>query len=332
MSDHIVSLASGAFFAAHTDEDLLSAAQRAHWLVRYGCRNGNCEACAATLLEGSVTQAGIAIDATQAPQKILLCLCRAAGDLQIELPGNPQHGSSEQAKRYYARFNGASCRYGAGSELDERSVTQLHITLPAGRRVPFHAGQYVSIEYDGKLIRAEIDTLASSGRELHLACAAAPTLPPDSYVSLLCPLGYCYNAAATDSILILYDAEQHLQATLLKRALPTAVMANGEQLDRMATATQFDTVLACTRDPQLAAAWYDRLLNRRIAFNEFRSDIAIGYRWNVCRQDDNGNCFVVHTALSEQAARTAVAEFEQRGHKQLYWAEPMNLAATAQSQ
>jgi len=332
MTDRIVSLASGAFFAAHADEDLLSAAQRAHWLVRYGCRNGNCEACAATLLEGSVTQAGVTIDATQAPQKILLCLCRATGDLQIELPGNPQHGSSEQAKRYYARCNGASCSYDAGTELDKRSVTQLHITLPAGRRVPFHAGQYVSIEYDGKLIRAEIDTLASNGRELHLACAAAPALPPDSYVSLLCPLGYCYNAAATNSILILHDAEQQVQATLLKAALPTAVISSGEQLDRMTSAAAFDTILACTRDPQIAIVWYNQLLAQKIEFSEFRSDTAIWYRWNVCRQDDNGNRFIVHTALSEQAARNAVAEFEQRGHKQLYWAEPMALAASAQSQ
>jgi len=333
VTDRIVSLTSGVFFAAGADEDLLSAAQRAHWLVRYGCRNGNCEACAATLLQGRATQAGTAIDATDNPQKILLCLCRADSDLQIELPGNPQHGSSEQARRYYARLN-SSTTDGADSNTNAngRIETQLHITLPAGRRVPIYAGQYVLLEHGADLLRAEIDTLSSNGRELYLRCASALTLRNDSYVTLLCPLGYCYNATARTSILILHDDEQYLQATLLKQALPEAVLFNDEKFnaqanvslcEESATPKVFDTVLACTRDPRLAAYWYQQLLNRQMAFDEFRSDTAIDYRWRVCRQDDNGNSFAVSTGLSESAARNQAAEFEQRGHKQLYWAEPM---------
>ena len=44
--------------------------------------------------------------------------------------------------------------------------------------------------------------------------------------------------------------------------------------------------------------------------------------WSVHRQDDNGNRFVVQTGLSRQEADRLVAEFESRGHKQVYWAEP----------
>jgi hypothetical protein len=40
------------------------------------------------------------------------------------------------------------------------------------------------------------------------------------------------------------------------------------------------------------------------------------------RQDDNGNQFVVQTALNREEANRLVAELEARGHKQVYWAEP----------
>jgi len=44
--------------------------------------------------------------------------------------------------------------------------------------------------------------------------------------------------------------------------------------------------------------------------------------WTVWRIDDNGNRFVVHEHLARQDADRLVAEFEARGHKQTYWAEP----------
>jgi hypothetical protein len=42
----------------------------------------------------------------------------------------------------------------------------------------------------------------------------------------------------------------------------------------------------------------------------------------VHRQDDNGNRFIVQTGLSRQQAEELAQEFQARGHKQLYWAEP----------
>jgi hypothetical protein len=44
--------------------------------------------------------------------------------------------------------------------------------------------------------------------------------------------------------------------------------------------------------------------------------------WAVFRQDDNGNRFVVSTRLNREEAERLVAEFEARGHKQVYWVEP----------
>ncbi|MEQ9068802.1 MAG: hypothetical protein RLO18_18855 [Gimesia chilikensis] len=46
-------------------------------------------------------------------------------------------------------------------------------------------------------------------------------------------------------------------------------------------------------------------------------------QWSVWRQGDAGNRFVMAEGLSEAAARQMVAEFEARGHKQLYQASRM---------
>jgi ferredoxin len=326
MTDHIVRIASGAQFAAGADENLLAAAQRAHWLVRYGCRNGNCQACAATLLEGSVVQADACIEATSAAQPtVLLCLCRARSDLRIGLPGEPLHGSREQARRYYSRIN--SIRYGATGR--EGADAELHITLPAGRAVPIHAGQYVLLEYAGELLRAEIDTTVSTGRDLYLHCATAQDFAAERYLTAIGPLGYCYADAATATLLVLSDSPRSPQVQLLKAALPHAVTCDAARIGELAEGAVFQTVLACAHDPRHTVAWYRALLERRIAFDEFRSDDAIRYRWRVWRQDDNGNRFALGDALDEDEARRLAADYERRGHKQLYWAEPMAPHATA---
>lgn len=41
----------------------------------------------------------------------------------------------------------------------------------------------------------------------------------------------------------------------------------------------------------------------------------------VMRQDDNGNRFLLARGLSRAEAEALAAEYEARGHKQLYWVE-----------
>jgi hypothetical protein len=56
-----------------------------------------------------------------------------------------------------------------------------------------------------------------------------------------------------------------------------------------------------------------------------RTDVTTSsQRWRVMRQDDNGNVFVVAVVANEDAARSAAAEYEARGHKQMYWVEPVD--------
>jgi hypothetical protein len=43
--------------------------------------------------------------------------------------------------------------------------------------------------------------------------------------------------------------------------------------------------------------------------------------WRVVRQDDNGNRYLVAVFEDHEQAQRARAEFESRGHKQIYWVE-----------
>ncbi|MET8624414.1 hypothetical protein ABZW30_11765 [Kitasatospora sp. NPDC004669] len=43
--------------------------------------------------------------------------------------------------------------------------------------------------------------------------------------------------------------------------------------------------------------------------------------FRVMRQDDNGNRFLVAKGLDRAEAQRLAAEFEARGHKQMYWVE-----------
>ncbi|MFF3594978.1 SPOR domain-containing protein [Kitasatospora indigofera] len=43
--------------------------------------------------------------------------------------------------------------------------------------------------------------------------------------------------------------------------------------------------------------------------------------YRVMRQDDNGNRYLVAGGLDQAEAERLAAEFEARGHKQLYWVE-----------
>ncbi|MEV7771668.1 SPOR domain-containing protein [Kitasatospora sp. NPDC086791] len=51
--------------------------------------------------------------------------------------------------------------------------------------------------------------------------------------------------------------------------------------------------------------------------------------YRVMRQDDNGNRFLVAKDLDGAEAQRLAAEFEARGHKQLYWVEAAEAAGAA---
>lgn len=180
-----VSLRDGAHYSAQADENLLAAAQRAHWLVRYGCRNGNCEACAASLLQGTVRllqniEKPGDNHIIEAPcEKIILCLCTALCDLQIALPNDPLPGSMDQSLRCYSRLQHQNI---------SESESILHFRLPAGRKPTLLANQIALIETETGLLQTNIDHEKSLGRELVVKLVFASPLQEGAYYHVRYPL------------------------------------------------------------------------------------------------------------------------------------------------
>ncbi|WP_353570692.1 hypothetical protein [Candidatus Albibeggiatoa sp. nov. BB20] len=44
--------------------------------------------------------------------------------------------------------------------------------------------------------------------------------------------------------------------------------------------------------------------------------------WSVWRLDDNNNTFLIENNLTKAEAQRLAQAFEDKGHKQLYWAKP----------
>ena len=177
-----VSLPDGSYYDAQAGENLLAAAQRVHWLVRYGCRNGNCEACAASLLQGRVRHRDGSV--IEASAKILLCLSQALSDLQIALPSDPRPGCMDQSQRCYAQLQ---------HQRVSASESILHFTLPAGRRPVLLAHQIALIETDAGLLQARIDHEKSRGRELVASLVFASPLQEGAYYHVRYPLSAEHN-------------------------------------------------------------------------------------------------------------------------------------------
>lgn len=314
-----IELPGGEWFEAEPGENLLCAAQRAHWLVRYGCRNGNCEACVATLLKGAVSQRDSRIDAGDGPADILLCLSRAERDLLIELPGNPCHGSRDQARRRFVRVQ---------SLTPEDGAWRLRLQLPAGRRPPVYPGQSLLLETDAGLLRAEIDTAVSAERSLSALLLEAPPLAGGDHCHIIYPLGFAFVAAPPlRPVLIVSCEPRRLQAQLLRAELPGAgsLEAVGESW-LPPPLRGAPLVLAAADSEAQARQWFEALLAAGLRPRPFRSDFGVWQPWRVMRQDDNDNRFEVAEGLTEDAARARADALATGGHRQLYWAEPMGEA------
>lgn len=184
-----ISLANGAAFTASPGETILAAAQRAHWLIRYGCRNGNCAVCEATLITGAVLQRGEIIESTDTAPKILLCQCSALSDLRIKLDRDPIPGSTDNSQRIYARLIGSIVSETNSSANAGINCIRLEFFLPAGRMPAVLAQQHAVIETDSGALQLEIDSQLTSARKLIVIAAAEPHLIIGQYYHVRYPFG-----------------------------------------------------------------------------------------------------------------------------------------------
>lgn len=139
-----IHLSSGRSFRATSEETLLEAALRQNIGLVYGCKNGACGACKATLKSGEVDDSGMRGEILSAEERqngaILTCCTRAKSDLHLDAKENSQDGI--KIKTLPARIE---------SIARIHNVALLKIRLPASENFVFKAGQYIDILMkDGK--------------------------------------------------------------------------------------------------------------------------------------------------------------------------------------
>lgn len=131
-------------YLANAGDTLLEAGQRAGFGFPSACRNGNCLRCQGTLLHGSLTQrignlasntrtvhAG---DADAA--RVLYCVAHALEDCEITVPDITTPGELP--------VSDVSCQITAIDTLNH-DVSRVMLRLPAGRKLRWHAGQYLML-------------------------------------------------------------------------------------------------------------------------------------------------------------------------------------------
>lgn len=129
---------SGRSFTALAGETLLAAGLRQGVLLRHGCKEGICGLCKCRKLSGEVAldphqRTALGLDEALAGW-VLTCRARAQGDVVLDAP-HVAEASAFPIRRMAARVLALSRR--------SHDVARLHLQLPAGERLRFHAGQYI---------------------------------------------------------------------------------------------------------------------------------------------------------------------------------------------
>ena len=128
-------------FACEPNETVLDAAQRAGYEVPYSCRKGVCGTCKGGIVSGEArTYGGDALSAAeQAERQVLYCQTRPRSDLEIA-PKSIAKADPFARKTLNARV------FRLQRLADD--VMLVHLRYPAGERVRFKAGQYLTILLD----------------------------------------------------------------------------------------------------------------------------------------------------------------------------------------
>jgi len=138
MQYQITLKSTGEQFSANADETLLDAALRQGHTLPYGCRNGACGACIATIISGEINYEDP--DSVSALKKIennqaLICQARASSDLVIDSHEIEQGQDSLPIEKM-------PCRLVEKQQL-AHDVMLLKLKTPDNKRLQFFAGQYI---------------------------------------------------------------------------------------------------------------------------------------------------------------------------------------------
>lgn len=154
MSYQIHTLPAEHRFSAEPDESILAAALRQGIGLPYGCRDGKCGSCAATLIEGQVEYPRGRPEGLdgQPADSCLTCQAVATSDLVLRV--------RELVSAAEIEVKTLPCRVTRKERLNH-DVMRLLLKLPEGQRMRFLAGQY-------------LDFILRDGRKRAFSIANAP--------------------------------------------------------------------------------------------------------------------------------------------------------------
>jgi len=162
MSFKIRTEPGGHQFSAEPEETLLTAALRQGIGLPYGCRNGKCGSCAATLTAGRVSYPSGQTEALEGQSDNTCLTCQAVPESDILL----QVAEVETAAEIETKT--LPCRVVHKEQLNH-DVVLLKLKLPENQRLQFFAGQY-------------LDFILRDGRRRAFSIANAPH--DDAFIEL----------------------------------------------------------------------------------------------------------------------------------------------------
>jgi CDP-4-dehydro-6-deoxyglucose reductase, E3 len=151
-------------FNIEKNETVLEAAIRQGHNLPYGCRNGSCGTCKASIINGDVTYADSLPEGLSEKEyqqgEALLCQARASSDLIIKT--RIVETSADIKLRQFP------CRVTTCEKLND-DVIRLTLELPKTERLQFLAGQYIDILMkDGKRRSFSLANAPHEDQELEL--------------------------------------------------------------------------------------------------------------------------------------------------------------------
>ncbi|UZE96448.1 2Fe-2S iron-sulfur cluster-binding protein [Alkalimarinus alittae] len=199
-------------FECLTGETVFDAAFRQGIRFPVSCENGVCHICQGTLLLGRCALPnGIKVEAVN--KELMLCKAVPETDCDIEINGVLKPG--EIALKTFA------CQVEAIEELNH-DVYRVVLRPPAGKRVEFYAGQYLSVLMDGRdpsffsiaSVPTQPDEPANRNIELHVqaaegwesASAVINFIKTHSVVKVQLPFGKACLVEPVDQPLLLIAA------------------------------------------------------------------------------------------------------------------------------
>lgn len=147
MSFKVQTHPAGHQFQAEAGETLLAAALRQGMGLPYGCRNGQCGSCLATLVSGQVSYPSGNTQALEGREANACLVCQAVAETDLVLRVTEVQSAAELEIRTLP------CRV-VDKEILNHDVVRLRLKLPENQRLPFLAGQYLDFLLEGGQRRA----------------------------------------------------------------------------------------------------------------------------------------------------------------------------------